>query len=593
MKSKLNSKEWFSISTALFLSLLVFVSGIGIDARHTVLAKKNLFEGIAKLFSIPVMDGSDKIFIMLLCLCAFIVLVPFTLIAIKRYFKSQNESLTSSKAYLFYITDIVVILAVLFGLGIIFQLPNGGIATINTTMKYVLGSLAIGLFLFLVISMFIYACVGIIYYFFLNKKEAKDDSLVSDGLSEEEKEENHDLSSSFSDASKIEGGIVTNGINASSNESYSIGNRELGNKEFVFRNLVAIDEDPSLITAGDFSDDNITLDYLLNGLQGYLAKEHHLYYDKKELVAFISGLSASKFIILEGVSGTGKSSLPRYFAKYIGEEAYFEPIQVTYREKSDIVGFYNEITGKYNETPFLKKLYRSSYETNKINLMVLDEMNISRIEYYFADFLSVMEFPVNERYISLMSLPLDYEAPLNLIGGQLLISPNTYFIGTANKDDSTFTITDKVIDRSIVINFDETQKEIDIDGEYNPISLSYNQLEQLFNNAREQYPLSNEDKNKLLVVLDAINNECGIVTGNRIIKQIVDMSSIYLALGYKACDCFDQVISSKILRKLENKYDKGLANSLNNLLKILDNVYSSDDFVNCKKIINKILRRII
>ena len=93
--------------------------------------------------------------------------------------------------------------------------------------------------------------------------------------------------------------------------------------------------------------------------------------------------------------------------------------------------------------------------------MVLDEMNISRVEYYFADFLSIMEYPEDEWVLKIMQLPYNFEAPNHLEDGNLAISNTTWFIGTANKDDSTYTITDKVYDRAIVISFNERNKKID------------------------------------------------------------------------------------------------------------------------------------
>ena len=241
----------------------------------------------------------------------------------------------------------------------------------------------------------------------------------------------------------------------------------------------------------------------------------------------------------------------------------------------------------------MDNLYRASYETSRLNLVVLDEMNISRIEYYFADFLSVMEFPENDRKISLMLLPDDYDAPENLEKGQLIISPNTYFIGTANKDDSTFTITDKVIDRAIVIDFEDTQKEVHYDGEFNPISLSYSRLVELFVEAKEAYKFKPSDKAKFLKVLEFMSSELDITIGNRIIRQLDDMVPIYLAMEINYEECLDNVFANKILRKLESRYDSSLRNGLNKLNKLLDELYGRDSFSYSRTIINKYLRRAI
>lgn len=87
-------------------------------------------------------------------------------------------------------------------------------------------------------------------------------------------------------------------------------------KEIAFKNLVAIDNSNIDVLSNSNDDINITLKDLVNNLQGYLATSEKLYYDKIELGYFIAGLKASKLIILEGISGTGKSSLPRYLQIY-------------------------------------------------------------------------------------------------------------------------------------------------------------------------------------------------------------------------------------------------------------------------------------
>ena len=587
MKKKINSKEWLTTSIFIFLGILIFMAGLGIDTNHTVLAKKNIFEGIAKLFNIQLMPATSNCFIMLMVVSIFIVLIPIAILLIKRSLIERNESTKSAKAYLFYISSVVLILAIGFAIALLFQLPNDGLLNLPIAIQYTLSSMFIGTFMLVVLGSFIWAIAGVIYFLFMNKKEVRDEAIVSEDINKNN-DRNDDLTKSFtSKADSINASIQAQGAQSGG----VIGNRTLREKDFVFQNLVAIDNDNTFLQTEDFSDD-ITLNDLVDNLQGYLATKEELYYQKSTLTAFIAGLAASKFIILEGVSGTGKTSLPRYFSKFISEDAYFEPIQVTYREKGDLLGYYNELTGKYNETSFLKRLYRKGYEANSINLMVLDEMNISRIEYYFADFLSVMEFPEDKRYINLISLPSDYNGPLNLIDGSLLITPNTYFIGTANKDDSTFTITDKVIDRAIVINFTESNKKLSFDKEYNPISLSYNELNNLFIKAKKKNIIPEDENIKLMRILDLIKEELDIVTGNRILKQINDMCPIYMECGYTPSMCYDMVISNKILRKLDGKYNQSLLAGLNNLTKLINSLYSNDEFIQTKRTILKIIRRL-
>ena len=290
-----------------------------------------------------------------------------------------------------------------------------------------------------------------------------------------------------------------------------------------------------------FIQDDVCEQLGIDDLQAYLASKEHLFYEKKELALFVAAMNATHLIILEGISGTGKSSLPRYFSKFIGEEAFFEPIQVTYKEKSDLLGYYNEFTRKYMETPFLRRLYQATYTADRLNLMVLDEMNISRVEYYFADFLSVLEFPEDERRVSLLTLPEDYDSPRHLRDGQMDLLPNTYFIGTCNKDDSTYTVTDKVIDRAVIIDFETYQREIAVDRDVSPILLSYAGLNDLFRKAEEDSALrfSEEDRSRFLDLLAFMEEEFAIALGNRLLRQVEKMTPVYQAIGRKKDELLD------------------------------------------------------
>ena len=499
MKKKLTSGEWLGIGLTIFYAILTFIVALGMDESHTAMNKNNLFYGLAELFNMPRLPSYAGLWILLIFVLVFIIVFSILVVVLRRYFIKREEKTYSFKAICFYILAFALSFGFGIGFGVLFQLGDkgidvtlrdetvvhyGGIENLDDTFGFVFGALLLALILYVLVGAFAWAIIGLINYCLKRKPKSINDLDEEESEKEKEekrkeKEEKADLANSFSDVNPPLNGATNAGFIAGAAQGNGILSKELGPKEVVFKNLVAIDNQNLGFSSLSDSED-ITLKDLINRLQGYLATKEHLYYDKKELAQFVAGLNASKFIILEGISGTGKSSLPRYFAKFIGEEAYFEAIQVTYKEKTDLLGliqvtykektdllgFYNELTGKYNETPFLENLYRASYETGKMNIVVLDEMNISRVEYYFADFLSVMEFPESERRISLTLLPDDYDAPENLEKGELILSPNTYFIGTANKDDSTFTITDKVIDRAIVIDFENTQKELDFDEEF-------------------------------------------------------------------------------------------------------------------------------
>ena len=131
-------------------------------------------------------------------------------------------------------------------------------------------------------------------------------------------------------------------------------------------------------------DPSLTLESLCDDFRDFCASERGLYYSKRDIRTFISALSASHTMILQGMSGTGKTSLPVAFGVYIGSSTDVVPVQPTWKERSDVLGYYNEFTGAYSESELLKALY-SAGGTDAVKLIVLDEANIARVEYYFAE----------------------------------------------------------------------------------------------------------------------------------------------------------------------------------------------------------------
>ena len=244
-------------------------------------------------------------------------------------------------------------------------------------------------------------------------------------------------------------------------------------------------------------------------------------------------------------------------------------------------------------TEFLKRLYQATYRDNHINIMVLDEMNISRVEYYFADFLSILEYPIDQWKLKIMNLPFNFTAPDHLENGILDIAPTTYFIGTANKDDSTYTITDKVYDRAITISFNEQNDYFPVEGETEKITLSYSKLQSLFSEAQnnEAYQLSKDDLTNFKVLTDYIYETFDVTFGNRILNQIILFTPVFVAAGGRKEDALDFMFCRKILNKLDGRFEDYVEQGLENLLDLINKTYSKEDFTLSKQFIKKLLRR--
>lgn len=361
----------------------------------------------------------------------------------------------------------------------------------------------------------------------------------------------------------------------------------------VFPDLITMDKEFLLSPYVASPSANVTLRELCNGFNAYLESKG-MFYTAETLRAFVSGLSCSRFMILEGLSGTGKTSLPKYFAEYAGTNVCFTSVQASWKDRSDILGYYNDFVGKFKETPFLRSLYRANYETDEINLMVLDEMNLSRIEYYFADFLSVLELDEEQWKIELMPVSTGGSLPAKLDECSVVIPGNVWFIGTANKDDSTFTVTDKVYDRAVVIDFSHRNESRVINRVIPPIHIGVEKLQALFESAiaNPDYNLSRADLDKFSVLTKFVLEEFDINFGNRVLNQILRFTPVYVACGGTSAKALDLMFSRKVLRKLEGRFDDGIKPKLVKLEKLILQQYSKTDFSSSLETIARLKRKL-
>lgn len=138
----------------------------------------------------------------------------------------------------------------------------------------------------------------------------------------------------------------------------------------------------------------INLPQLVSHVKTYAAsRAKPLFYSDRDLRAYLAGMASSHFTILQGMSGTGKTSLPKIFAESILGEINVVAVESSWRDRNELLGYYNDFSKKFTAKEFTCDLYRAGSERYKdtIYIIVLDEMNLSRVEYYFADFLSVLE----------------------------------------------------------------------------------------------------------------------------------------------------------------------------------------------------------
>ena len=316
-----------------------------------------------------------------------------------------------------------------------------------------------------------------------------------------------------------------------------------------FSKLYEVDMFYKSYTPPEYMED-LTLPDICERFRMFACSRMHLYYDIKTIRLYLAGMASTKLIILQGISGTGKTSLPYSFGKFLGHDTTIASVQPSWRDRTELFGYFNEFTKNFNETEVLRRIYDASYNDN-VNLILLDEMNIARIEYYFAEMLSILEMP-NPSEWELDLVPNVWSSdPTNLDHGKLRIPQNIWYIGTANNDDSTYAISDKVYDRAQPINLDA--KGVAFEAEDTPpIELSYEHLNALFNDAFEKYPISQENMKKIQQLDLWVIDKLRVAFGNRIIKQMGLFVPVYVACGGDELDGIDYVLATKIFRKFES-----------------------------------------
>ena len=236
-----------------------------------------------------------------------------------------------------------------------------------------------------------------------------------------------------------------------------------------FPACTAMDADSALQSVEPVFDDVGDLEAFAEDLQHRIASDPErrdtLYYSLADLRSFIGGLAMSPLVLLQGISGTGKTSLPMAFARAVGTKADVIEVQAGWRDPQDLAGHYNAFEKKFYEKEFLQALYRAGTPRweDTIRIVLLDEMNLSHPEQYFSDLLSALELPPEDRRLVLMTHPVE-SAPSRLIEGrELRIPPNVWFVGTANHDETTMDFADKTYDRSHVMEFPHRPKPFEVD----------------------------------------------------------------------------------------------------------------------------------
>lgn len=352
-----------------------------------------------------------------------------------------------------------------------------------------------------------------------------------------------------------------------------------------FPKLVRIDERMKGFKAKNYNC-NFTLLELIDNFRCFAATQLHLYYNEPLLRAFFGGLACSKLIILQGISGTGKTSLAYAWGKFVKHNSCIASVQPSWRDKTELLGYFNEFTKKFNESNVLEELYISRFDDD-IHTVILDEMNIARVEYYFAEMLSILEVPNRQEWVIELVTTTWPDDPKLVENGKLRLPGNLWYIGTINNDDSTFMVTDKVYDRAMPIDINEKidpfacreQEAMDINSSY---------MEALFKDAQEKYAVSDKGINIINKLDDYVIHHFRIAFGNRIMKQLKDFVPVYVACGGDEVSGIDYFLAKKVLRKFEQLNLILIRDEIDGFIKYLNKEFGNGNMKECIEFLERL-----
>ena len=329
-----------------------------------------------------------------------------------------------------------------------------------------------------------------------------------------------------------------------------------------------------------------TLAELVEYFRNFAASELKLYYQSDLIKLFIASLASTKLVILQGISGTGKTSLAYAWGKFLKHDSCVASVQPSWRDRTELFGYFNEFTKKFNESNVLEELYVSRFDDD-VHTIILDEMNIARVEYYFAEMLSILEVPNRNEWVIELVTTTWPDDPQLVENGKLRLPGNLWYIGTINNDDSTFMVTDKVYDRAMPIDINEKidpftcreQEAMDINSSY---------LEQLFADAREKYAVSEKGINIINKLDDYVIHHFRIAFGNRIMKQLKDFVPVYVACGGDEVSGIDYFLAKKVLRKFEQLNLILIRDEIDGFIKYLNKEFGNGNMKECIEFLERL-----
>lgn len=289
-----------------------------------------------------------------------------------------------------------------------------------------------------------------------------------------------------------------------------------------------------------------------------------------DVVNFYLCLNAKPFVILSGISGTGKTMLPSIFGRTIGAEIHHIAVKPNWTDNTDLMGYYSLAHDEYVSGPLTKAIQAASADPGHAHIVRLDEMNLAHVEHYLSDVLSIMETRRRLESGEVVTEPLPFELPFSVQSdakkkarwaalASLALPWNLFLVGTVNIDETTHPFSRKVLDRAHAIDFSEVDLTVFSSNDSAtpaPIMVPPSFLAQRPASVREVYSLASDFFDELAAELEDINNilyEAELHFGYRIRDEICLYMWAWRVHGIEKIisrdEAFDLCVKQKVLSR--------------------------------------------
>lgn len=295
-------------------------------------------------------------------------------------------------------------------------------------------------------------------------------------------------------------------------------------------------------------------------------------YEPWQIAQYVTAVRTKPFVILAGISGTGKSKLPALVAEATGGASTLVPVRPDWTDSADVLG-YTDLKGNFRPGPMLEIAHTAAINTDRFYTCIIDEMNIARVEQYFSEVLSRIEDRKPQQNGGYRTAPLIWQIPKedDAVWRNVVIPENLAIVGTVNMDESTHEFSRKVLDRAFTIELSEVNlAQWSASGTnagaasswpaaaWNPINI---QLSELVNPTDKQL----SEINRAIGALEAVNCflkpaqlQVGYRTRNEVAFYLLhaqQISGAFVDREGKPVDPLDLALQMKILPRIAGRSD--------------------------------------